>query len=673
MATGHTSTTAVPLKLEVTTPAEEFNILVEDLPCVLGRSSNCDLVIRDQSVSHRHAVLYADENGRIRVRDLGSTNGIVLDDLKVEEASLEMPCEIRAGDVHIFVKNGYQNGHGEDFDPVNQQSRTYYYRHGGHEHGPYTVAELRALAKRNELHRTDLVWEQAREDWVPASRIHGLLPDDADTHVEAMPAKTLTGESQHANKRGDVVCPHCWYRFDIEDFLYIARHHELTGDPVLGNEAQQRFLPSKFTTEGHAIDSAGLSCPDRACPRCHLRIPTVLGEMPPLFASIVGATGSGKSYFLTTMVWELRNILARKFAMAFTDTDAVSNQIINDFEESLFLTADPDELVALQKTELHGELYNQVTLDGINTQLPKPFMFSITPAEHHPDYEHARESISRTLVLYDNAGEHFEPGMDSVDNPTTQHVLYSDTVFFLFDPTKDVRFRARCKKSRDPQMDKTARVQRQEVLLTEMTNRINKYAGGKSREKSNRPLVIIVPKADIWLPLLGYDIPHEPWAWDKSCGTSALDVNTIMSTSYSVRALLEEICPELVSTAESFSSDVLFVPNSALGCSPETHEASGTLGVRPRNIKPFWITVPMLYHFYRYGLVPVLPRDKQPRHELVPVEVRLSGDIVYVNLPEQEMPLQVPLSYLGYCLRCPRTGQWFELPTYEKLNETTTD
>ena len=668
MAPSQAGTTIAGLSIEVYAPEDKFEAQIDDFPCVVGRNSDCDLVIRDNSISHRHAVFYIDEHGRLTVRDLGSTNGVVVDQAKREEAALDIPAELRMGDVRLLIMPA--DGAGRGNLSKDSELGGFYYRHGGREHGPFTAADLRHRAARGELHRTDLVWNEADNSWTPAGQVPGLLPDDMVGGGETgAPAAPLTQESQREGKRGDVVCPHCWYRFDIEDFLYIARHHELTGDAVLGPEAQQRFLPSRFTPEGHAIDSAGLSCPDRACPRCHLRIPKALGEMPPLFASIVGATGSGKSYFLTTMVWELRNILARRFAMAFTDTDAVSNQIINDFEETLFLNSDPDELVSLQKTELHGELYNQVVLDSMTTQLPKPFLFSITPAEHHPDFERARENISRTLVLYDNAGEHFEPGMDSVDNPTTQHVLYSDTVFFLFDPTKDVRFRARCDNNEDPQMAKRARVQRQEVLLTEMVNRIQKYSGQRSREKSNRPLVIIVPKADIWLHLLGYDIPREPWAWDKDCGTSALDVDTIMSTSYSLRSMLEEVCPELVSTAESFSNDVLFVPNSALGCSPELHETSGTLAIRPRNIKPFWITVPMLYHFYRYGLIPVLPREKQTERKLVDVNIRLSGDIVYVTLPGQEMPLQIPVSYAGHRLRCPETGQWFELPSIETIKE----
>ena len=41
---------------------------------VIGRSSSCDLVLRDSEASRRHAEVRRDDQG-LRVRDLGSTNG----------------------------------------------------------------------------------------------------------------------------------------------------------------------------------------------------------------------------------------------------------------------------------------------------------------------------------------------------------------------------------------------------------------------------------------------------------------------------------------------------------------------------------------------------------------------------------------------------------------------
>ncbi|OPZ26773.1 MAG: Glycogen accumulation regulator GarA [Lentisphaerae bacterium ADurb.BinA184] len=671
--------TVMPASIQATIYAKTFGRIERELPglpCVIGRAAASDVVIDDPSVSSRHALLSLDSARRLVVTDLGSTNGIVVNGEKIGRAVLELPAEIRMGTVSL-VLSGSSDGlaelqaSGAAGGEISVAAESgCYYRRAGHEVGPFSWAQLKALARKGVLRRRDVVWTDKEDNWLRADLVPGLFDDGRDEppapSAEAAPPAGEAAAAPPAPtgkrvSRGDLVCPHCWHKFDVEDFLFIARHQDLTGDSVLGPEAQQRFLPSKFTPEGHAIDSAGLSCPDMACPRCHLRIPRAASEMPPLFASIVGAPATGKSYFLTAMVWQMRNILTRHFAITFTDTDAITNQIINDFEEELFLNSNPDELVALRKTELQGELYSQVTLDGMVVHLLKPFMFSLTPAEHHPDYAHVRERVSRTFVLYDNAGEHFEPGMDSVDNPTTQHLMYSDTIFFLFDPTKDVRFRERLHGNPDPQLAKGARVQRQEVLLTEMINRIEKYSGKKRRSKSAKTLIILVPKADLWMHLLGYELPAEPWRWDPAYRTCALDVDAIMSTSFSVRALLAELCPEVVATAEAFSNDVLFLPNSALGRSPILHEETGMLGVRPRDIHPFWITVPMLYMFHRHGLMPVLRPELMPARELDPVEGTVSGDLVFVSMPGREEPLAVPVSYCGYRLRCPGSGRWFRL------------
>src|SRR5580693_7312311 len=100
-----------------------------------------------------------------------------------------------------------------------------------------------------------------------------------------------------------VTCPHCWHRFPPEEIKWIAAHSDLAGDPLLGSDAPQRFLPSRFNVEGLAIDVKGVACQLLACPRCHLTVPRAVLEMEPLFVSVLGAPGSGKSYFLASMTW----------------------------------------------------------------------------------------------------------------------------------------------------------------------------------------------------------------------------------------------------------------------------------------------------------------------------------------------------------------------------------
>jgi hypothetical protein len=41
------------------------------------------------------------------------------------------------------------------------------------------------------------------------------------------------------------------------------------------------------------------------------------------------------------------------------------------------------------------------------------------------------------------------------------------------------------------------------------------------------------------------------------------------------------------------------------------------------------------------------------------------GDAYFVTLPGRTMPLQIPVSFAGYQLRCPGTDMWFTVPPLE--------
>lgn len=398
-----------------------------------------------------------------------------------------------------------------------------------------------------------------------------------------------------------VTCPHCWEQFGIEDILYIAQHKDLVGDPLLGPEEQQRFLPSHFTPEGHAIDSMGLVCPDRACPYCHLPIPRVITEVPSIYLSIVGSVSSGKSFFLVTLIHELRNIMPRYFAMSFRDADPHFNNILNEYENELFFNTDVDAMVTIQKTQKEGILYNQINKNGMVIKLPRPFIFLLSKSGiSKPEY---KEKF-RLLVFYDNAGEHFEPGTDTAANPVTHHLLRSKGIFFVFDPTQDIHFRSLCR-GNDPQLAQEAKVRRQEILLTEMIVRLRKHLGIKEESRCGKPLFILCSKFDLWQHLLDIKVDDKtPWQLIQPESAYALNRTMIREISGKVREILKNTCPELVYTAESFSNNVLYFPFSALGRSPQVNTATGLLSIKPRDINPIWVSVPLLYLLGLLGLIP---------------------------------------------------------------------
>ena len=73
---------------------------------VIGRGSNADLRVNDPGVSRRHAMISVSgplENRTIRIEDLGSTNGIVVDGSRVQAAQLRDGSRIEIGNTRMLV------------------------------------------------------------------------------------------------------------------------------------------------------------------------------------------------------------------------------------------------------------------------------------------------------------------------------------------------------------------------------------------------------------------------------------------------------------------------------------------------------------------------------------------------------------------------------------------
>lgn len=71
---------------------------------VIGRARDVAVRLADTTVSPRHAeVTVSDEDGRVRVRDLGSRNGTLVNGLLVSEAELSDGSRIEVGNTTLVV------------------------------------------------------------------------------------------------------------------------------------------------------------------------------------------------------------------------------------------------------------------------------------------------------------------------------------------------------------------------------------------------------------------------------------------------------------------------------------------------------------------------------------------------------------------------------------------
>ena len=416
-----------------------------------------------------------------------------------------------------------------------------------------------------------------------------------------------------------VICPHCWESFPPDQVLWISEHADLLGDPLLGPEQQQRFLPSRFSIKGDALDGRGMVCRSLACPKCHLSVPRSALTTHTLFVSILGAAASGKSYLLTTMIHELRRLLPGDFAVAFSDVDPAANRVLNECEESIFFNPESDRLVPLgnliRKTELEGELYETIALGNQTITYPRPFLFDLRVRPEHPRAANAN-ALAEILCLYDNAGEHFLPGTDTTATPVTRHIAHSRALLFVLDPTQDHRFLAVMRARGHPDIASAkVRVSRQETILNEAAVRVRRYTGLSQGELHPHPLVVVLTKADQWGPFLleEDDLRNEPWRRLPEAPQAGLDTALIEKQSDHLRRILLLTCPEIVAAAEGFAQDVIYIPTSALGDRVERDPQTGLVAIRPQNVRPRWVTAPILYVLTRTapGLVSRI-RRKSP-------------------------------------------------------------
>jgi hypothetical protein len=414
------------------------------------------------------------------------------------------------------------------------------------------------------------------------SQIASLLSPREEPAAPATLPSALAAEQN----KGAHLCPVCWTRFDAGDALSVAVHEDLRGDPILGADARLRFHPTRFNDQGLALDPMGLACTDLACPHCRRQLPPGYLEMPHRILSVIGAPSAGKSYYLAVLTHVLQDRLPGDFGLAFKDGDPSGNMLLNQMRNTLFSAATPEDAL-LGKTALEGATYEKLPRLGRMVSLPRPFIYALARPGAH------REETS--IVLYDNAGEHFEPGIDIHDSPGAMHVANSAGLLFLFDPTANARFKAKLVGVDDPQLSLKGRVDQQDSILAEMETRIKRVLGLAPGQRISTPLAFVVGKSDTWQFLLSS--PLEPVLQDGQ-----LDLAAIRRNSDRVRTVLVSLCPGLVATAESLASEICYFAVTSFGHQPTVIAAGankGRIAPDPQRLAPAHVEEPVYWLLHR--------------------------------------------------------------------------
>jgi hypothetical protein len=380
------------------------------------------------------------------------------------------------------------------------------------------------------------------------------------------------------NPDGHLTCPVCWLRFDTGDIMHIAVHDSLRGDPILGEDAQQRFLATRFNNAGQALDAMSIPCSEIGCPHCRRKLPPSFLGMPHHIISLVGDQSAGKSYFLSVLTKVLPATLYRDFGIVFQDSDPTGNAPVNDMRKALFGAQSPAQ-AKLAKTVFEGAMYERLPRQGRIVALPRPFVYTLAPGE--------KTGEQCALIFYDNAGEHFQPGVNIVEQPGAQHVASAAGIMYLFDPFNSPEFRRNLRDSKDPQLEKPI-VDQQDIILAEMRARIQIIRNLPPGETIQSPVAFVAGKCDVWLHLLNGKPLQDPLQDGR------IDFAAIRENSERVRDLVYRLCPAVVANAEALSKNVMFFAASSFGHTP-LKIGPGEYVPDPARLQPVFVEVPLLW------------------------------------------------------------------------------
>ena len=585
-------------------------------PFVIGSGAESDMVLNDDSILDQHCVIEKTKKG-IQLRSIQPEHpdgGVVLDGNPTTLVQLKARTEhsIQVGKSFLIIVttmspkkeniqmwgSNIKNG-GWIINKSNKAAATrplqineVFDARDSMGLDPDSTPVFKGSSEVGFYLRQLMVLEPEREAPSTEDEIESDKEPVADRVVdEVMENPSMTRYIDSDN--GEFTCPICWLKFDRGDVMHVAVHDSLFGDPLLGEEQMKRFHATRFNDRGQALDECGIPCTEIACPHCRRTLAPGFFDEPHKIFSIVGAPQSGKSYYLTVLIKLLQTTLFRDFGVVFRDADPSGNAPINEMKAHLFSAQNPAQAF-LTKTQLEGAMYERLPRYDRMVTLPKPFIYSLSGAESDDE--------NCSIVFYDNAGEHFQPGQDSTNSPGAQHIASSDAIFFLFDPTINPDFRRSISDSEDPQF-KSQVSDQQDIILAETEVRIKKLLGLDRREKVQTPLAIIIGKCDSWIDKIGSENLKNPIV------DGTLDVGAVEANSQLVRNLMEEYCPYVIANAERISSDVCYFAASAFGHTPVTFEDDkgvSRIGPDPQKINPMYVEIPTLWALSRVrpGLVP---------------------------------------------------------------------
>ena len=310
-----------------------------------------------------------------------------------------------------------------------------------------------------------------------------------------------------------------------------------------------------------AIDTLGKETARRVCPFCNNPLPKGYGKYPVKYISIIGATHSGKTVYISQL---LKNMVdyGNKVGLA-----------------AYFTSSHEQDFIEHNKVEYDVPLPDATTKEKFS----QPMFYDITRTEGNKKY-------TDTIVLYDIAGENCRNASDL--DKFAQYVMQSDGIILLIDPK---------------QLGFISGEQADSKSLEEVFSTIHGTISGGSDAPSATPIAVCISKSDQCADIL----PSEAMEQVRAVGQdrrgfslrefNSTSHNALISGSNGLASLIQRtansVCLNLATEFFNFN----FFTVSAIGCDVKRGADNRD---RPAHIPdPKRIEEPILWLFRHFGYI----------------------------------------------------------------------
>ena len=383
------------------------------------------------------------------------------------------------------------------------------------------------------------------------------------------------------------VCPYCYHSIDMSRLAYrcLGQGNGVKKPCTKGPDEQRErmtganvpvlpsFLPSAETSpvRGQVV------CPQcagktgtRVCPVCHTPLPSGLGDTASPLIGMVGSKGTGKTVFMTVLLHQLQNGVARRYGASVDivgDTpDGQRSQAsawMTDFERPLYS---------------ERRLLNLTSRRTMQARQP-PFVVQWRQPRRVLFFDRTK---TMALSFYDQSGE----DLTRQDSVNAHHYLAAaGGLMVLLDPLQLPMVQDIISVPRDATV---ADGEPPISVLTRVTEMLRSSHGVPVRKKVQVPVAVIFAKVDALFPVLGEHHPIRQAAAGNGEGRGGADDGAAVHEH--VRSLLHQWGADNVDAHLRLNySTFRYFAVSALGAMP----VGGQLA--PGDIRPLRVDEPLLW------------------------------------------------------------------------------